>query len=115
MSLKSSKSMLLYFKVNPTGWRGWFVTGHLHLRLWIRPRVKLVDFHNAENMTVVMSYDCKSFKRSLECECLAWILPAKLNPSTDSQIVRAQVPLSVEDTRRQNYLRKLVLADRVTH
>ncbi|GFY32965.1 hypothetical protein TNCV_2877141 [Trichonephila clavipes] len=31
------------------GWRGWFVTDLLRLRFRVRPRLKLVDFRDAEN------------------------------------------------------------------
>ncbi|GFW96849.1 hypothetical protein TNCV_2159851 [Trichonephila clavipes] len=44
--------------------------------------------------------------------CLAWVLSAKLNPSTGS-IVR--VPHSREETGRQNYLQLLVSAYTVPH
>ncbi|GFX07590.1 hypothetical protein TNCV_4158621 [Trichonephila clavipes] len=33
----------------PAGWRGWFVAGPLHLRMRVRPRLKSVDFVDAEN------------------------------------------------------------------
>ncbi|GFV93896.1 hypothetical protein TNCV_1811511 [Trichonephila clavipes] len=33
----------------PAGWRGWFVAGFLRQKLRVRPRLKSVDFHDAEN------------------------------------------------------------------
>ncbi|GFY36397.1 hypothetical protein TNCV_3451001 [Trichonephila clavipes] len=33
----------------PAGWRGYFVTCLLHLRLRVRPQPKSVDFQDAEN------------------------------------------------------------------
>ncbi|GFX91964.1 uncharacterized protein TNCV_3577941 [Trichonephila clavipes] len=33
----------------PTGWRSWFVTGHLHLKLRVQPQPMSVDFHDGEN------------------------------------------------------------------
>ncbi|GFS95195.1 hypothetical protein TNCV_2705351 [Trichonephila clavipes] len=33
----------------PAGWRGWSVAGILYSRLRVRPWLKSVDFHDAEN------------------------------------------------------------------
>ncbi|GFS88170.1 hypothetical protein TNCV_765221 [Trichonephila clavipes] len=65
----------------PAGWCGWFVAELLLLRLWVRPRPKLVDLHDAENRQGPMSYDYTACKRSLEC-LIGNILWTKLNPST---------------------------------
>ncbi|GFV82725.1 hypothetical protein TNCV_4146931 [Trichonephila clavipes] len=38
-----------YRMLEPTGCRSWYVAGHLHLRLRVRPQPISVDFHDAEN------------------------------------------------------------------
>ncbi|GFV58342.1 hypothetical protein TNCV_1806151 [Trichonephila clavipes] len=48
------------------GRRSWFVAGLVRLRLQVRSRLKLEDFHDAENQ-VFMLYDYTACKRSLEC------------------------------------------------
>ncbi|GFX88908.1 transposable element Tcb1 transposase [Trichonephila clavipes] len=88
---------------SPTGWRGWFVAGLLHLRMRVRPRPKSVYFYDAENrqqlcrMIIWHVKDPWSF-------CLAWVFSAKLNPSKDSH---RQFPPSLEETGLQNYLWRL--------
>ncbi|GFV96853.1 hypothetical protein TNCV_4350661 [Trichonephila clavipes] len=57
-----------------------------------------------------MSYDYTACKRSLEC--LAWVLLAKLNPTTGSHR-QSSGASSREENGRQNYLRRLVSANRV--
>ncbi|GFX57958.1 hypothetical protein TNCV_3069251 [Trichonephila clavipes] len=53
-----------FFKKVLAGWRGWFVAGLLRSRLWIPPRLKSVDFHDAENR----QWPCRTAcKRYLEC------------------------------------------------
>ncbi|GFW10947.1 hypothetical protein TNCV_4459221 [Trichonephila clavipes] len=62
---------------------GWFVAGFLHSRFRVRPRPKLVDFHDAE----IRQRPCRMIIQHVKDPqnvCLAWMLSAKLNPGRGS-------------------------------
>ncbi|GFU42213.1 hypothetical protein TNCV_4554041 [Trichonephila clavipes] len=61
----------------PAGWRSWFAAGLVLLRLRVRPRPKLVDFHDAENRSCPCLMIIGHVKEPLSA-CLALMLSEKL-------------------------------------
>ncbi|GFX66788.1 hypothetical protein TNCV_3048861 [Trichonephila clavipes] len=70
-------------RIQPAGWRGWFVAGFLHPRLRGRLRPKSMDFHDAENRQRSCHMIIRPVKDPLSVY-LAWMFSAKLNPVTSS-------------------------------
>ncbi|GFV60096.1 hypothetical protein TNCV_3886141 [Trichonephila clavipes] len=62
----------------PAGWSGWFGAGLVHSSLWVRSRLKLINFHDEKNRQrlchIIFGHVRDSFRA-----CLAWVLSAKSN------------------------------------
>ncbi|GFV36531.1 HTH_48 domain-containing protein [Trichonephila clavipes] len=87
----TSKTFNIYRPIfKPAGWRGWFVTGLLPLRSWVRPRLKSLGFPDTEKRQRPSRMKKQHVKDPMSV-CPAWMLSAKLNPSTDKIEYRAVI------------------------
>ncbi|GFV11296.1 hypothetical protein TNCV_3723851 [Trichonephila clavipes] len=77
-------------------------------KLWVRSRLKLEEFRDAENLQPSCRMIIRHVKNPLSVH-FTCRLSAKLNSKYKFHVVRAQLPPSGEETGRQNYLRQLVL------
>ncbi|GFU79868.1 transposable element Tcb1 transposase [Trichonephila clavipes] len=55
LSTGTSGYTIFWALFKPAGWHGWFVTGLLHLRLRVRHRPEVLDYHDAEKSASMLS------------------------------------------------------------